>query len=201
LPPEEEGATVIIAVCPLIEHLSRVADSYETGAEVVIPRQPSIPSRFLDPKAKTRTRLHYELANRQAARLQPGAWAVLLDEHGYLTEGTSCNFFIVARGELLTPPAHDILRGVSRGHIFELADELGLPCRESNLEPYDVLQADEAFLTASSFCLLPVTRFEGRAVGDGQVGPITRRLLNAWSAEVGVDIPLQARQVRDRWDS
>lgn len=190
--------TAIVALWPLIEHLARVENGYEQGVSVVVTNQKAIPSRYLDPKAKTRSRLHYQIANLQAERIEPGAWALLLDEHGFVAEGTHCNFFIVQEGTLYTPEPRNILRGVSRSFVQELAQQLGLPCQERDFEPYDVLTADEAFFTATSFCLLPVTRFEGRPVGTGAVGPVTRRLLQAWSEAVGVDIPAQARHCAQR---
>ena len=85
--PEGLRPTVVISVWPVIGHITRVAEAYETGLHVVIPSQRAIPSRYLDPKAKTRSRLHYEMANLQAERIEAGAWPVLLDEHGYLAEG------------------------------------------------------------------------------------------------------------------
>jgi branched-chain amino acid aminotransferase len=197
--PEGLRPTVIIAIWPMIEHLAKVADYYETGVHAIIPSQGAIPSRYLDPKAKTRSRLHYQMANLQAARYGPDAWAVMLDEHGRIAEGTSCNFFVVKDGALYTSEPRNILRGVSRGYVLALAEELGIPCHGAEIEPYDALQADEAFFTATSFSVLPVTRFEGRAIGDGCPGPVTRRLLAAWGERVGVDIPAQARYVAERY--
>jgi branched-subunit amino acid aminotransferase/4-amino-4-deoxychorismate lyase len=77
---------------------------------------------------------------------------------------------------------------------MELAARLGLPVREADLEPYDVRQADEVWSTSTTVCMIPVTRFNFRPVGDGRPGPIYRRLLAAWSEEVGVDIAGQARE-------
>jgi len=197
-PASDKGPTVIICCFPLIEYLGRTAPYYETGLHAVVTPQRAIPSRYLDPKCKTRSRLHYQTASLQAQRMDPGAWAVLLDEHGYLAEGTSSNFHIVKDGALYTSRGHNILRGICRGYIGELADSLGLPHHEANLDPYDVVNADEAFFTASSYCLCPVTKFDFRPVGDGQVGPITRRLLAKWSENVGVDIVGQAKLVAEK---
>jgi len=199
LQPGPQRATVIISILPLIGHLTCVADLYERGVHLVIPAQPAIPSRFLDAKAKTRSRQHYQRANLQAERIEPGAWPILLDEHGYLAEGTSYNLFLVKDGTLYTPEAHDILRGVSRSYVMELAAELGLPAHEARLQPYDLMMADEAFVTASSFNMLPVVRFEGRPVGDGKVGPVYTRLLNTWCQQVGVDFAQQAKALRDKY--
>lgn len=88
-----------------------------------------------------------------------------------------------------------MLRGVTRQTVLELAARLGLPCRECNLEPYDVMTADEAFFPSTPFSIMPATRFNGHAVGAGVVGPITQRLMDAWNAlvEVEVDMVAQAR--------
>jgi len=187
-------STVSINVWPLVRHTGGAAEKYETGSHFVIPRQQSIPARYLDPKAKNRSRAFYKVAELQAARLDPGAMALLTDEDGFITEGTGNNFFMVRDGEILTPEPRNILRGVSRGACMELAGQLGIPCRETNIEPYDVRGADEAWYTSTTICMLPITRFEFHPVGDGTPGPIYRRLLAAWSEEVGVDIPGQARE-------
>lgn len=199
LQPEPSQPTVIISILPVIGHLTTIADLYETGLHLVVPSQPAIPSRFLDAKAKTRSRQHYQRANLQAQRIEKGAWPVLVDEHGYLAEGTSYNVFLVKDGALYTPEANEILHGVSRGYVMELAVRLGLSVHKAALQPYDLMLADEAFVTASSYQMLPVVRFEGRPVGDGVVGPVYRRLLTAWGVEVGVDIAGQAKALRDKY--
>lgn len=199
LQPEPSRPTVIISILPVIGHLTAVADLYETGLQLVVPSQSAIPSRFLDAKAKTRSRQHYQRANLQAERIERGAWPILVDEHGYLAEGTSYNVFLVKDGALYSPEADEILHGVSRGYVMELAARLGIDAHERRLQPYDLMLADEAFVTASSYNMLPVVRFEGRQVGDGAVGPVYRRLLTAWGAEVGVDIAEQARALRDKY--
>jgi branched-chain amino acid aminotransferase len=197
--PKPLRPTVIISVLPVIGHITSVADAYENGVHVVIPSQRAIPSRYLDPKAKTRSRQHYEMANLQAARIEKSSWPVLLDEHGYLAEGTSYNVFLVKDGILYTPEPHNILRGISRTYVMDMALRLALPVHEKKLEPYDFLMADEAFLTASSYTILPVVQFEGRPVGDGKVGPVYQRLLQTWGEQVGVDIADQAKKIRAKY--
>jgi len=119
---------------------------------------------------------------------------MLTDERGCITEGTSNNFFMVRDGAILTPRPQDILRGVSRQTCMELAERLGIPVHETDIEPYDLRAAAEAWFTTTTACMLPITRFDSRPVGDGTPGPIYRRLLAAWSEEVGVDIAGQARE-------
>ena len=191
-----EGTRPIISinVFPLVRHIGGAAATYETGAHFVVTPQQSVPSRYIDPKAKNRSRIYYKIAELQAAHMEEGAQALLTDEHGFITEGTGNNFFMVRDGEILTPKGHNILRGVSRGACMELAQKLGIPLREADIEPYDVREADEAWFTSTTICMLPITRFDFQAVGNGQPGSVYGRLLAAWSEEVGVDIAAQARE-------
>lgn len=185
--------TVIVGSYPLDLHLAELADAYETGVHAVIPPQHSIPSRLLDAKLKTRSRQHYQIANQQAHDVDPDAFALLVDDDGFITEGTGANFFIVKDGQLSTPEGRNVLRGVSRSMVFDLAMQLSIPCRQYNIEPCDAHEADEAFFTSTPFCLLSVAQLDGRPIADGRPGPMARRLLEAWSERVGVDIVAQAR--------
>ena len=192
----KEGTAPIVSinVLPLVRHTGNMAEKYEKGAHFVVPRQQSVPARYIDPKAKNRSRIFYKIAELQAGRMEEGANALLTDERGFITEGTGNNFFMVRDNEILTPRSHDILRGVSRHACMELAAKLGIPLREADIEPYDVRAADEAWYTSTTICMMPITRFEFQPVGDGKPGPIYRKLLAAWSEEVGVDIAAQARE-------
>jgi branched-chain amino acid aminotransferase len=192
----KEGASPIVSinVFPLIRHVGNQADKYETGSHFVITPQQSVPSRYIDPKAKNRSRIFYKIAELHASRLEEGAMALLTDEHGFITEGTGNNFLIARDGEIFTSKPNDILRGVSRHTCMDLASTLGIPVHEADIEPYDVREADEAWWTSTTICMMPVTRFNFQPIGDGKPGAIYLRLLDAWSKEVGVNIPAQARQ-------
>ena len=192
----KEGTAPIVSinVFPLVRHARSIAEKYENGAHLVITPQQSVPSRYIDPKAKNRSRIYYKLAELQATRMEQGAMPLLTDEHGFITEGSGSNFFVARHGEILTPKPNDILRGVSRRACIELAGKLGIPVMETDIEPYDVREADEAWITSTPFSMIPVTRFNFQAVGDGKPGSIYRRLLTAWGDEVGVDIAGQARE-------
>ncbi len=195
---EGTAPIVTINVIPLVRHIGGAAKKFEEGAHFVVPRQQSVPARYIDPKAKNRSRIFYKIAELQASHMEEGAMALLTDERGFITEGTGNNFFMVRDGEILTPRPHDILRGVSRQACMELAAKLGIPVRQVDIEPYDARAADEAWFTSTTICMLPITRFEFRDVGDGCPGPIYRKLLAAWSEEVGVDIAGQAREYAER---
>jgi branched-chain amino acid aminotransferase len=86
-----------------------------------------------------------------------------------------------------------ILHGVSLATVIELADKLRIPFSERDMTPKDVLATDEAMLTSTSSCILPVTELNSRPIGDGLPGPIFAKLLSAWSEMVSVDIASQAR--------
>lgn len=188
------GPNVVIADFPLRWTVAGMGRLFDEGINAVIPSQRAIPASLLEPKVKNRSRLHYMMANIQVSQC-PGDrnWALLLDPDGFIAEGTGDNFFIVTDGRIVTPEPRNILRGISRAYIFELAMQLGLECSERNIEPYDVLTADEAFMTGTPFCVLPVCSLDGVAIGERPMGPITRRLVDAWSENVGVDIEAQIK--------
>jgi branched-chain amino acid aminotransferase len=195
------GPVVCISVFPLIPRTGRQARAYEEGVHAVITPQQSVPSRFIDPKAKNRSRIFYKLADLHARRLEAEAWALLTDERGFITEGIGSNFFVACDGEILTPKPHNVLRGISRRTCFSLAGRLGISAREADVEPYDVRGADEAWFTSTPFCVLPAVRFNFQPVGPGKPGPIYKALLAAWSEEVGVDIAGQAREYAERLET
>ncbi len=115
----------------------------------------------------------------------PNAWAILLDTRGFLCEGIGCNLFLVRNGCLLTPRSQYVLAGVSRQTVIELAEKLGIPVIEDDLLPYDALNADEAFITSTSFCICPARSCNGKVIGDSPLtGPITSKLQQAFAEEV-----------------
>ena len=168
------------------------AHLYETGAHGIITRTRSHPAETIDPKLKHYCRLNFNLADLEAADVDPEGWPILCDMDGYLSEGTGYNVFLVSKGVIRTPQDRAILQGVSRGMVLDLAHQLGLDAVEEDLQPYDLYNAEEAFFTGTSPCVMPVTRADHRQVGDGKPGPITKQLLAAWSDAVGVDIVSQA---------
>lgn len=172
----------------------KFAAQYDRGISVVYPLIRQIPAQTLDPRIKHRSRLYQSLAEREAADREPGAAALLLDTQGRVAEGTGWNVFAVKGGGVLTPSTDNCLEGVSREIVLELCDQLRIEVREGNVWPYDLATANEVFATATSYCMLPITRVQGLTVGDGAQGPVTSVLLSAWSERVGVDIQEQARR-------
>jgi branched-chain amino acid aminotransferase len=173
----------------------RYVHLYDEGAHGVIVRTRSFAPDALDPKVKNFSRMNFNLAELEAADVDPEGWAILTDSRGNITEGVGYNVFIVSGGVIRTPGDRSVLQGVSRATVFDLARELSLPLAEEDLQPYDVYTADEVFFTSTSPCILPVSRVDRRPIGSGRPGPVTARLLRAWSEAVGLDIVAQARAV------
>ena len=117
---------------------------------------------------------------------------MLVDGQGNLTEGSGYNLFVVRGGRISTPDSRYVLGGISRRYVIDLARGLEIEVAESDLQAFHLTTADEAFFSGTSPCVLPVTVADGTPIGDGLPGPVTRRLLDAWSAEVGLDIADQA---------
>ena len=188
-------STVIVADFPLRWTVSNMAKYYEKGIDSVIPSQRAIPSRYMDPKIKNRSRMWYQMANIEVSKYKgDDNWALLIDDDGFLTEGTGDNFFMVSKGVIYTPEGRNILKGIMREYIFELAKEMNIEIYEKNIEPYDVYCADEAFITGTPFCILPTTSLNGKKIGDGKMGKITKLLLSKWSENVGLDIMDQMKK-------
>ena len=198
-PAEELRPTVIVACYPLAEKMAQLAPAYTSGIDLVVPDQRSLPHGLLSAAIKCRSRVHYQLANLQADAKLRGSTAMLLDPDGFITEGTTGNVFFVRNGELLTPTTRNILSGVTRRTVLELADELGLTARETDVTLDDALAADEAFVTSTSIGIIHARTLEGRPIGDGNLGPLTWQLRDALTARVGLDFAAQAEAYAARF--
>ena len=109
--------------------------------------------------------------------------AIMLNAEGFVSECTGDNVFIIKEGQLLTPPlSAGALYGVTRRVVMEIASESGMTVREPNLSRYDMFNADECFLTGTGAELVPVIKIDGRVIGDGKPGPITKKLVTQYRA-------------------
>jgi len=180
------GTNVIVSIFPLRWATKGLGKYFDTGIPCFISSQRQIPAQLLDPKIKHRSRLHFRMA------FNEGEWPLLLDPDGFISEGPGYNFFIVKEGLVTSTEPRNILRGISREYIYEIYDFV-----EENIEIYDVYDADEAFITGTPFCMLPVTSLNGIQIGDGKPGIMYGALLDMWSKNVGVDIQ---KQIQD-WDN
>jgi branched-subunit amino acid aminotransferase/4-amino-4-deoxychorismate lyase len=175
------------------------ASKFDDGVALRISSVRQIPTNCWPPEMKCRSRIHYYLADREAARLEPGARALLLDQDGYVGEASTANVVCYfADHGLVTPRQDKVLPGISQEVLFELAAQLGIERTEEDLSPQRFQSADEVFLTSTSVCILPVVRVDNRPIGSGAPGPRFHQLLAAWSQLVAVNIAAQARQFANR---
>ncbi len=184
-------ATVLIHCAEL--GFPRLAAGYREGLRLVTPSVRQRPAQYLDPRVKSTSKMGHIMAELEAHQAGGDA-ALLLDMDGYVTEGISANFFLVERGALVTPPTLEVLAGVTGQTLFELAGGLGIPVHQRLFSPYDVYAGEEAFLTSTSYFLMPVSHVNGYRIGTAVPGPLTTRLLVAWGDAVGLDIVGQAER-------
>ena len=187
-----KGPNLIIANFPLRWTVNGMGKFFKKGINAVITSQRAIPSQYMDPKIKNRSRLFYLTANIEASLFKgENNWALLLDDNGFVSEGTGSCFFIIKDGKAFTPKGIHLLRGISRNYVIKLCKELKIPVHEMDIEPYDIYSADEAFFTATPFCMLPAVSLNGLKIGNGRRGKIFNKLLNLWSEKVGLNIEKQ----------
>jgi branched-chain amino acid aminotransferase len=138
----------------------------------------------LDPAVKSGNYLNSVLALAEARRRSGAHEAILCTADGHVAEGSTSNVFAVSAGQLRTPALSvGILDGVTRAKVLELAAGAGVsPVEVTDMSPDQLRAADEVFITSSARGVLPVTRIDGRPVGDGAPGPVTRRLLALYRA-------------------
>lgn len=170
------------------------AAKFEVGQHLVTPSIRHVPPQCYDPKMKYRSRMHYYLGDQEARLVSPDASALLLDLDGNVTETGGANFLIVEDGAIVSPTTRNILPGISRAVVRELAKKLNIPFIERDFQVFNVVNAQEAFTSTTPYCLMPVTKINGLPIGDGKPGPVFQRLLQAWSDELGVDILAQFRE-------
>ena len=175
------------------------AAKYETGVPVIVSHIRQLPPNCVPPELKCRSRMHFYLADREAAARQPGARAILLDQDGYIAEATSANVVVFREGEGFVSPPHDnILVGVSLGVVEELSARINVPFVTRGLSVDELCSADEALLTSTSICALPIVECNGHPIAGGKPGPIFGRLLSAWNDLVGLNITEQSRRYAGR---
>jgi branched-chain amino acid aminotransferase len=195
------GATVTIY--SVIVNFREFASFYVEGAPLIIPSTRRIPPQCLESKAKITNKMNHNIAVFEAKQADPRAIPLMLDIDGNLSETSAHNFFLVIAGKLCTPSDKNVLGGITKDTIFDLAKQLGVEVAEGNYTPYDLYNAEEAFLASTSPTFVPVKAVNGVKIGKGAPGPVTLRLIGAWNRMVGMDIVDQAlshldKEERDR---
>ena len=169
--------TTVIIVKPLDEPPARV---FSDGINIcLVPILRNHPGS-VNPVIKANNLLNNALAMQDAYR-RGGEEGLMCNYRGELSECSQANFFMARGGAVLTPPPEaGLLEGITRSFLFEVGRDIGVEVRDQVLYPADLETADEAFITSTTRELSPVTKIDGKPVGTGKVGPITRKLLEGY---------------------
>ena len=167
--PESASEVNVVVHCQLLD-FTAFARSYTHGVRVITPATYGVPR---------------EDSGQQILTL-------MTSREGSITECTGANFMFVRDGRIKLPDRHNVLPGVSMQTVLDLADSQGIAIDEDDYATGDVYESDEAFVSSTRYCMLPVASLNGLALGEELPGPLTRRLLDAWRSMVGVDFVQQA---------
>jgi branched-chain amino acid aminotransferase len=169
--------SLVIIVKPFEPPPARV---YERGIRISLVSVLRNHPGSVSPQIKSNNLLNNVLAMQEAYR-RGAEEGLMLNYRGELSECSQANLFLVTGGAALTPPIEaGLLEGVTRGFLFEVGADVGVPVREATLRPEDLYGADEAFITSTTRELSPVTQVDDRVIGSGQPGAITRQLLEGF---------------------
>jgi branched-chain amino acid aminotransferase len=183
LNPEKCGKPAVIIIADKIALYD--PSVYEKGMAVITASVIRNHPNAVSPRVKSLNYLNNILAKIEAADAGV-AEAVMLNHEGNVAECSGDNIFIVRSGQVETPGTADgILEGVTRGLILRLCEKLKIPAVEKTLARHDLYIADECFLTGTAAEIAPVTKIDGRVIGSGDPGPLTRKLIEAFRQYIG----------------
>lgn len=191
-PLDTTKPTVIAYTLPINAH--RFAKFYRTGAHLITASTRRTPPECLDPRAKITNKMNHLQAELEAKAVDREAIALMLGTDGLVAEATWANVFFVKGGQVFTPRPKNILLGVMRENVIELAPKANIEVVEGDFYNADITLADEIFITTTSCSILPIGKFNGRPLSEVP-GPVTVRLMNAWSREIGLDFVAQAEKL------
>jgi branched-chain amino acid aminotransferase len=178
--------TVVLHTFPLPFSLWR--GLFTNGIHCITPAPRHWPPACLSSKIKNRNRLHMWIGEQEVHLADPKATPLYLDVDGNLTETGGSNFVIYRGGRIISPRRNNILWGISLQVLTEIAASLGIPFAEEDIQTYDAVTAEEAWLPTTPYCLGPVVKINGVPLRNGRPGPVWRRIIDAWSRLVGKDI-------------
>ena len=163
-------------------------DVFVTGVHCITPAPRHIPPQCLSSKIKNRNRLHMWIGDQEAHFIDPNAVALYLDINGNISETGGSNFVMYSKGTVISPQRSNILWGESLEFLTGILGEMDIPFLEQDIQTYDVINADEAWLPTSPYCLGPVTKINGQPIGSGKPGPVWHHIIDRWSELVKKDI-------------
>ena len=184
LTPDGCGPAGVIIIADDIQLYPR--ELYETGLKIITVPTRRINSSALPPAVKSLNYLNNILAKIEAKKVGFQE-ALMLNDKGEVAECTGDNVFILSKGTLLTPPLDaGSLRGITRGTVMDIADELEVPLREQALTRYDLWTAQECFLTGTAAEVIPCVEVDHRTVGSGMPGELTGRFIASFREKSSV---------------
>ena len=167
--------------------------AYEEGLSAIISAFRVIPPDSLDPRIKCIGRYAANILAKQEGNRAGVHEALMLNHQGYLAEGTGDNLFLIKGRTISTPhPSSGILKGITRDTAIELARKAGYEVVESFLTPYEIWDAEEAFLTGTAAEIVPLVKVDGRPIGKGVPGPITKEIIGMFRDETTRGVPFDA---------
>jgi branched-chain amino acid aminotransferase len=170
-----KSSIIVIAV----EWGAMYGDLYEKGLTAITVSVRRNPADALPPNVKSLNYLN-NILGKIEANYKGGDEAIFFDTNGYVSEGSGDNIFVVKNGVIHTPPTLNNLRGITRAVAIELARSHGITVIEQNLGYYDMYSADEVFVTGTAAEVAPIILIDGRSIGNGRPGPVTRQLMAAF---------------------
>ena len=160
---------------------------YENGLKIISVPTRRINAAALPPAVKSLNYLNNILAKIEAKKVG-FLEALMLNDKGEIAECTGDNVFIVSKGTIFTPPLDaGSLRGITRGAVMDLAEEIGYEVREQALTRYDLWTAEECFLTGTAAEVIPCVEVDHRAIGDGNPGKVSKSLISKFREKVRID--------------
>jgi len=188
---DEKSPTILIYADRL--RFQDWADCYSGGLKLVTASCREIPEACLPKELKCRSRMHYYIAEKEAASKVPGAKALLLDMDGYVAEGTTGSVLLVAGDTIVAPLKHKILPSVSVRFLEEaICPAIGLKFKRQNLKPINLRSASELLWLSTSPAVLPISELDGHKISSDSARPVFWKIIERWSQIVGVDIVGQA---------
>ena len=163
----------------------QLIEKYSKGVKLSIVATRRVPPQCLEARAKVTSKMNQILAELDAS--SSGSLSLMLDIYGNVAENSVANFFMVKDGVLFTPHEKNVLQGVTRLTVFDIAKSLGIPFEEKDITLYDLSQADEYFLTSSAICAMPVNQIDRFLPKNPVPGKITAEIINEFVCKTGFD--------------
>ena len=184
------GLTVLVTAKNLIP---LPLEKYELGFKAVLS---SVHRNSQSPLSRLKSTCYLDnILARMEAKAAGADEAILLNERGYLGEGSTSNIFLVSKGELITPSLESgVLPGITREAVLEIAQALNIRTEEREVELRELMEADEAFITNSILELMPLTWFDGKPIGTGKRGQLTKKLMVAYRKLVNMTLGEASRE-------